>query len=75
MANRHYEKNSTMNDKDKQSTVQNDNCTFSYTFNNIEEAEALRTQLISTFLGGSILDQTENFETTLDKFIDNYKQQ
>jgi hypothetical protein len=64
-----------MKDKDKQSTIQNNNCTFSYTFNNIGEAEALRSQLNRTFANGSILDLTENFETTLDKFIDNYMQQ
>ena len=58
-----------MNDKDKQSTIQNDNCTFSFTFNNIEEAEALRSQLNRTFAGGSILDKTENFEITLDKIL------
>jgi len=46
-------------------------CCFSFTFENIEEAKALRTQLNMTSARHHILNQTAEFETMLDEFISN----
>jgi len=61
----------TNKENEKQCAIQNVSCCFSFTFENIEEAKALRTQLNMTSARQNILDQTAEFETMLDEFISN----